>query len=132
VRHELQQGSTGEQLDERFRLGHGHGLELSAEPFEGLAVVVGDPGDQGGGRFWPVVLRPAAIHPRRALGDQSLQGAVGIRARQTGGASDGVAGTRSPGEQDLVDQAFGGGEAETGEIRHDVVWGTTTYSVKLA
>ena len=91
-------------------------LELAAQPLERLAMVGRDPGDQRRRRLRAVALGPPAVHPGGALRDQPLQRAIGVRPRQPGGPGDGVAGAGSTGEQDLVDQAFGGSEAEMGEI----------------
>ena len=94
---------------------------IVAQPLERLAMVGRDPRDERGRRLRPVALRPAAVDPGGALGDQPLQGAVGVGPREPGRPGDGVAGAGAAGEEDLVDQALGGGEAEVGEIEpgHD-------------
>ena len=119
MRHELEQGPAGDQLDQGLGLRHGDGLEVAAEPFQCLAVVVGDPGDQGGGRFRPVALRPAPIHPGGSFGDESFQGTVCVRPGETGRPGDGVAGAGPAGEEDLVDETFSGGESEASEVGHE-------------
>ena len=69
-----------------------------------------------GRRLGTVAAGPPALHPGRALGHQPLERAVGIGPGQPGRPGDGVAGPGSAGQQDLVDQTLGRGEAEMGEI----------------
>jgi hypothetical protein len=79
-------------------------------------MIVGDSGYQTSWRLRAILAWASSFHAGGAFGHKSFQSAICVGPGQPGGPSKSVPGTRTVGEEDLVHEAFGGGEAELGEI----------------
>ena len=93
-------------------------VERLAQPLDRFALAVGDPGEYPRGGFGPEALRLPILGSSGALGDQAFEGAVGVGSRQASVPRNGIPSPGAVSEEDLVDAAFGRGEAEGGEVEY--------------